>query len=69
MQFADPLLARRKRAEDEAVDRGDTCIEYVVHNVHSVDPVFVYSSVPEELHHDEELGELGDLSEDDQADI
>ena len=69
MQIANALLARRKRAEDEAVDRGDSRIEYIIHDVHSVDPVFVNTSVPEELHHDEELGELGDLSEDNQADI
>lgn len=69
VQLTNALLARRKRAEDETVDRGDARIEYVIHNVHSMDPVFVYTSVPEELHHDEELGELGYLSEDDQADI
>ena len=69
MQLANALLTRRKRAENEAVNCSDARIEYVVHNVHSVDPVFVDARIPEKLHHDEELDELRNLSENDQADI
>ena len=69
MKLTNALLASRKSSEEEPVDRRDSCIKYVIDNIHSVHPVFVNSSVPEELHHHEKLGELGDLREDDQADI
>ena len=69
MQFADALLTRCERTENEAVDGCDSRIENVIDNVHSVHPVLVHSMIPEELHHDEELGQLRYLRQDDQADI
>ena len=68
MQLADALFASGKGAEDEAVDGGDAGIEDVIDHVHPMHPVLVYASIPKELHHDEELGQLRYLCEDYQAD-
>ena len=69
MQLSDTLLTRRECTKDEAIYRGDSSVEDVVENIHPMHPVFIDSSIPEELHHDEELGELGDLGEKDEADV
>lgn len=34
-----------------------------------MDPVSVNSRIPEELHHHAELGQLGELAEEDEADV
>ena len=69
MQLTNPLLNSLKCIEYEEVDRCYRKVEYIVNYVHLVHPLFVYMTIPEELHHDHELCELWDLGQKDQADV
>ncbi len=69
MEFSYLALHCHECGEDKEIDRRDSCIQNVINNIHLVDPLLVDSRIPKELHHYAELGQLGDLAEQDQADV
>lgn len=69
MQVPNPLLHSHKDREDEKVDRRNADVKDIVNNIHLVDPVPVDSRIPKELHHYAKLGQLRELTEEDEANI
>ena len=69
MLLPDPVLNYHELREDKKIDRGDASIKNVIYNIHLVHPLFVNSWIPKELHHHTKLSELGNLAEENEADV
>ena len=69
MQVAYSLLDSCERCEHKEVDGRNASVQSIINDVHLVHPVFVHSWIPEELHHDAELGQLRDLTEQNEANV
>ena len=63
------MLNCHELGEDKEVNRSDTSIKNIVYNIHFVHPFFVNSWIPKELHHNAKLCELGNLTEENEADV